>query len=131
LRWSAGVARNLEASRSLKTGEQFAALRRPVHVHPRQPAVIHVQIHRIAEDDELQNRRQKQHQTHARLAEALPELLANDLSQSAPHQATFCRILRVANAKTMAAYATRNSSSVPSARSPTPLRNTPLSSVTK
>ena len=49
--------------------------------------MIHVQVHGVAEDQQLDDRRPQHHAAHPGLPEHLPELLSEDLEDSSPHGA--------------------------------------------
>ena len=57
----------------------------PVAVHPGDFGVVHVERHGVAEDDELEERRNEQQAAHARLAEQLDEFFAENDANSFPH----------------------------------------------
>ena len=98
---------DLKAAGSLESGQQIAALRRAVQIHPGDADVIHIQVDRVAEDDQLNQRRQEQQHAHARLPQRLPEFLAHDDPDPCPHtelHASFClQTFCVASTNTIAA----------------------------
>ena len=53
-------------------------------IHPGDARVIHVQVHREAEDHQLNHRRHEQQHAHARLAQRLDEFLAKNDAEFVP-----------------------------------------------
>ena len=76
-----GRGQNAEPAGTLESRQQFPALGSVVLIHPSHVGVLDVQIHRVAEDQQLNDGRQEQHGPHARLAKSLPKFLANDFYQ--------------------------------------------------
>jgi len=87
---AARLGHHLEAAGAFETRQQRAAFGRAVAVHPGDFGVVHVERHGVAEDDELEERRNEEQAAHARIAEQLDELFAENDANSLPHgQATF------------------------------------------
>src|SRR5439155_22722085 len=54
-------------------------------IHPGNPAVLHIQVDRVAKNDELNNWRQNQKQPHPGLPQCLVKFLPDDFANSMPH----------------------------------------------
>src|ERR1700722_6589242 len=61
------------------------ALRGLVHIHPAHAQVIYVQVHRIAENDELEHGRHEEKNARAPVPEHLAQLFANYGENPFPH----------------------------------------------
>ena len=75
-----GCDTTLKRPEAFESGSQkIAALRSPVPVHPADPGIFDVEVHGVAEDDQLHQRRHKQQHAHARLAKRLQQFFTKDL----------------------------------------------------
>jgi len=84
-----GLARrrcsNDEPAGSEKVRKQLAALRTLILIHPGDAGGIHVQVGRVAENQELDQRRKDQHAAHTRIAKRLQEFLADHGAETLSH----------------------------------------------
>ena len=107
----------------------LAAGRRAVLVDDHGGHVVHVEVHRVAEHDELEDRRDEQHEQHAPVAHGLARLLDHhgpELDEQAPHASLRLKraVLRstIARVKARSGTCWSHSSAKPLPRSRTPRR---------
>ncbi len=102
-------------------------------VDDEQRRVPDVRVDRVAEDDQLDDRRDEDDPLHARVPEDLPQLLDDHPQHAGPvdaHHATSLRNTRVASPSPRTANATMNTDWIHSTDGPTPLSMIPRATTT-
>ena len=79
-----GSGHDAEVARTLEGVAQVPAGGRAVLIHPGDPAVLHIQVDGVAEDQELNQRRHEEHRAQARITQHLAEFFAEDFPDSSP-----------------------------------------------
>ena len=78
------VMGDVKIAGSLKLGQELPALRRPVLIQKGQRAVLDVQVDGVPEDDQLNQGRGKEDETHLGFPERLADFLEEDFDDSLP-----------------------------------------------
>src|SRR5262245_34264612 len=80
---------NFKSSGTLECGQHLPAFVRLIPVHPCDRHFLHVHIHGISEEQQLDDWRQNEKYSHSRLAQGLTQLFAKDFKSSFQHRSRY------------------------------------------